>query len=128
MSQTCPFCTLEAGRITLANAHAVAVSDGFPVSPGHTLIIPKRHIGSLFEATKEERRALFDLLAAARSRLLESHRPDGFNIGINDGAAAGQTVMHLHIHLIPRYAGDVADPRGGVRWIFPDKAPYWKDR
>lgn len=128
MSQTCPFCTLEAGRIVLENAHAMAVSDGFPISPGHTLVIPKRHIGSLFEATAEERRALFDLLAAARSKLLESHRPDGFNIGINDGAAAGQTVMHLHIHLIPRYAGDTADPRGGVRWIFPDKAPYWKDR
>lgn len=128
MSQSCPFCTLEAGRIVLENTHAMAVLDGFPISPGHTLVIPKRHIGSLFEATAEERRALFDLLAVARSQLLESHRPDGFNIGINDGASAGQTVMHLHIHLIPRYAGDVADPRGGVRWIFPDKAPYWKDR
>ncbi len=128
MSQICPFCKLEQGRAFLENDLALALRDGFPVSPGHTLVIPKRHIGSLFEATAEERRALFDLLAAAQSRLLESHRPDGFNIGINDGAAAGQTVMHLHIHLIPRYAGDVADPRGGVRWIFPDKAPYWKDQ
>jgi diadenosine tetraphosphate (Ap4A) HIT family hydrolase len=80
----------------------------------------------LFEATIEEQAALFEVLAAARKQLQDDLRPDGFNIGINDGAAAGQTVMHLHIHLIPRYAGDQPDPRGGVRWIFPDKAAYWK--
>ena len=121
----CPFCTLEPSRIILSNGHAVAIRDGFPISKGHTLVIPKRHIASLFEATTEEQAALFEVLAAARKQLQDELRPDGFNIGINDGAAAGQTVMHLHIHLIPRYSGDQPDPRGGVRWIFPDKAAYW---
>lgn len=122
----CPFCTLEPSRIILSNNHAIAIRDGFPVSQGHTLIIPKRHIASLFAATTEEQAALFDLLGQARQQLLDEYKPNGFNIGINDGAAAGQTVMHLHIHLIPRYDGDQPDPRGGVRWIFPNKAVYWK--
>lgn len=133
----CTFCTLNPSRIFAANEHAVAILDGFPVSPGHTLIIPRRHFVSLFEATEVERTALFDMLAEARERLLNppqppfdkegsSRVPDGFNIGINDGASAGQTVMHLHIHLIPRYAGDCEDPRGGVRWVFPERAVYWK--
>ena len=112
----------------MANDHAIAFFDGFPVTPGHSLIIPRRHITSFFEATKEEQAALFDLLGEMRQRLLAERNPDGFNIGINDGAAAGQTVMHLHMHLIPRYAGDTEDPRGGVRWIMPVKAPYWKKR
>lgn len=124
---SCPFCTLEPVRIILSNDHAFAIRDGFPVSEGHTLIIPKRHIASLFEATVEEQAALFDLLGLARQQLLKELKPDGFNIGINDGAAAGQTVMHLHMHLIPRYAGDQPDPRGGVRWIFPEKAAYWNN-
>ena len=133
----CPFCNPDNSKIVLANSHAIAIYDGFPISPGHALIIPRRHLASLFEATQEEHTALFDLLAAMRQHLLSpaqslfdketnSKVPDGFNIGINDGAAAGQTVMHLHIHLIPRYDGDQPDPRGGVRWIFPDKAAYWK--
>lgn len=123
----CPFCTLDSSRIIASNDHAVAILDGFPVSKGHTLIIPKRHIASLFEATVEEQTALLELLAQARQQLQDDLKPDGFNIGINDGSAAGQTVMHLHIHLIPRYAGDQPDPRGGVRWIFPDKAAYWNN-
>jgi diadenosine tetraphosphate (Ap4A) HIT family hydrolase len=133
----CPFCNPDNSRVILANAHSIAIYDGFPVTPGHTLIVPKRHISSFFEATGEEQAALFDLLAEMRHHLLNPPQPpfekvgslsvpDGFNIGINDGAAAGQTVMHLHIHLIPRYAGDTDDPRGGVRWIMPKKAPYWK--
>jgi len=122
----CPFCTMTPSAVVLNNGHAMAIYDGFPVSPGHMLIIPKRHIASLFETGAEERTALFDLLAESRGLLLEEYDPDGFNIGINDGASAGQTVMHLHIHLIPRYAGDKADPRGGVRWIFPEKAVYWE--
>ena len=121
----CPFCNLEALRVVSSNDHAIAIYDGFPISPGHTLIIPKRHVASFFELTVEEQSAMLELLAQMRQRLLKERNPDGFNIGINDGAAAGQTVMHLHIHLIPRYAGDQPDPRGGVRWIFPDKAAYW---
>jgi len=135
--QACPFCSPDSTRIILSNTYAIAIYDGFPVSPGHCLIIPKRHIASFFEASREEQTALFDLLAEMRQLLLNPSQPhfdkvgslsvpDGFNIGINDGAAAGQTVMHLHIHLIPRYAGDTEDPRGGVRWIMPEKAPYWK--
>jgi len=104
----------------------MSIADGFPVSRGHCLIIPKRHFSSMFEATAEERSALWDLVEKTRQHLLSEYGPDGFNIGINDGEAAGQTVMHLHIHLIPRYSGDADDPRGGVRWIMPDKAPYWK--
>lgn len=123
---TCPFCSQEPSGILLANDHAVAVYDGYPVSPGHTLIIPTRHIASFFEATIEEQTALLELLAGMRQTVQNQYKPDGFNIGINDGAAAGQTVMHLHIHLIPRYAGDQPDPRGGVRWIFPNKAAYWQ--
>ena len=122
----CPFCNPDNSKIVLANSHAAAFYDGFPVSPGHSLIVPKRHIASFFEATREEQAALLDLLAEMQEILVKERNPDGFNIGINDGTAAGQTIMHLHIHLIPRYAGDQPDPRGGVRWIFPDKAEYWK--
>jgi len=108
------------------NAHGVVIRDAFPVSPGHTLIIPHRHIGSFFELTLPERENLLQLLDQARAELQRSNPvPDGFNVGINDGPAAGQTVPHLHIHLIPRYAGDMADPRGGVRWVIADKAAYW---
>ena len=124
----CPFCELEASRIILSNAYALALYDGFPVSPGHTLIIPKRHIASFFEATREEQAALLDVVNEMQQVLTAERHPEGFNIGINVGEAAGQTVMHLHIHLIPRYAGDQPDPRGGVRWIFPDKADYWTNR
>lgn len=128
MKNVCPFCTSDPSRIICANTHAIALYDGYPVTPGHSLIIPKRHITSLFEATKKEQAAMLDLLAEMRRLLVSEHSPDAFNIGINDGAAAGQTVMHLHIHLIPRYASDTADPRGGVRWVMPEKAPYWKKR
>ena len=128
VASPCPFCTLPAGRIIGQNDHALWIFDGFPISPGHALIIPKRHIGSLFEASEAERSALFALLAAARNEVAEERQPDAYNIGINDGPAAGQTVPHLHIHLIPRYAGDQQDPRGGVRWIIPEKADYWSAR
>jgi diadenosine tetraphosphate (Ap4A) HIT family hydrolase len=104
---------------------ALVIRDAYPVSPGHTLILPKRHVASFFDITKTERTDLLELLERARCELQSNHKPDGFNVGINDGGAAGQTVMHLHIHLIPRYAGDREDPRGGVRWIFPDKRDYW---
>ena len=127
-SKPCPFCTLPVSRIVEENEHAVLILDGFPVSLGHSLVIPKRHVGSFFEITDIERVALFKLIDRAQKLVSEQHQPDGFNIGINDGAAAGQTVPHLHIHLIPRYDGDLADPRGGVRWVIPDKADYWTQR
>lgn len=122
----CAFCSMDSARIILRNEHALAIHDRFPVTPDHSLIIPKRHIASFFEATNKEQAAMLDLLVEMRQLLLKEQSPAGFNIGINDGAAAGQTIMHLHIHLIPRYSGDTDDPRGGVRWIIPEKAPYWK--
>ena len=122
---TCPFCILADSRIVARNDFALVIRDGFPISPGHTLIIPRRHIGSFFELEERERASLLALLDQAKEELEGIFQPDGFNIGINDGAAAGQTVPHLHIHLIPRYLGDRPDPRGGVRWIIPEKADYW---
>jgi diadenosine tetraphosphate (Ap4A) HIT family hydrolase len=116
---------MDISRVLISNQFAVATADAFPVSEGHALIIPKRHISSIFEATEEELAHIFKLVAQTRELLNEQFQPQGLNIGINDGVAAGQTVMHLHIHLIPRYKGDQSDPRGGVRWIFPDKAKYW---
>ena len=125
MSTHCPFCSLAVDRLVLKSEGAVVVRDAFPVSPGHTLIIPRRHVASFFEITDTERTDLLSLLAAARADVDREFRPAGYNIGINDGTAAGQTVPHLHIHLIPRYTGDADDPRGGVRWVLPDKAAYW---
>jgi diadenosine tetraphosphate (Ap4A) HIT family hydrolase len=121
----CPFCSLPRDRLVLESELALAFRDGYPVSPGHTLVIPKRHVPSWFATTPEEQTTMLKLLDLARIDLDHLHRPAGYNVGINDGRAAGQTVPHLHIHLIPRYEGDRADPRGGVRWVLPDKAAYW---
>jgi diadenosine tetraphosphate (Ap4A) HIT family hydrolase len=126
MTDVCPFCTLPPDRIVIRRETAFVIRDGFPVSPGHTLVIPRRHIASFFEVTDAERLDLMALLVTAREDLDREFRPAGYNIGINDGAAAGQTVPHLHIHLIPRFEGDRDDPRGGVRWVLPDKAAYWE--
>ncbi|HRP25537.1 HIT family protein [Thauera sp.] len=122
---SCPFCALPAERILILADEALVIRDAFPVSPGHTLVIPRRHIGSFFDLSDAERTCVVELLAQAKAQLDLSFQPDGFNIGINDGAAAGQTVQHLHLHLIPRFLGDVPDPRGGVRWVMPGKAKYW---
>jgi diadenosine tetraphosphate (Ap4A) HIT family hydrolase len=119
--------SLPPARIVKENDLAVLIRDAYPVSPGHSLVIPKRHIGSWFEATPEEVSAMLELLEDGKTMLDASHHPDGYNIGINDGPAAGQTVPHLHMHLIPRFAGDVPDPRGGVRWVIADKAKYWSN-
>lgn len=126
--RACPFCTLPPERIRGQNDHAVWIRDGYPVSPGHSLVIPRRHVGSFFEVSPEERTAMLALLDEAKAAAVTEYKPDGFNIGINDGPAAGQTVPHLHLHLIPRHKGDVADPRGGVRWVIPEKADYWSSR
>lgn len=103
----------------------MVVRDTYPVSPGHTLIIPARHIGSFFALDPDERTEILALLDQAKEQLDAEFHPDAYNIGINDGIAAGQTILHAHIHLIPRYRGDCADPRGGVRWLLPAKADYW---
>ncbi|MBD3236506.1 MAG: HIT domain-containing protein [Candidatus Eisenbacteria bacterium] len=121
----CPFCHPDPGLVVVRRDHALALRDAFPLAPGHTLIVPARHVASWFDTTEEERRDILELLSVVREQLEEELHPDGYNIGINDGAAAGQTVMHLHVHVVPRHRGDVPDPRGGIRWIFPDRADYW---
>lgn len=95
--------------------------DSHPVSPGHALLIPKRHVTTWFDASPEERAELLSAIDSARTAIELTHAPDGYNIGMNLGAAAGQTVSHLHLHIIPRYSGDVPNPRGGVRHVLPCK-------
>ena len=124
MSTTCPFCEISPELVIAENGLARATPDAYPISPGHTLIVPRRHVASWFDATPEEQQAIMDLVTRVKAELDHDRRPDGYNIGINDGAAAGQTVMHLHVHLIPRYTLDVDDPRGGVRYAIPDKGNY----
>jgi diadenosine tetraphosphate (Ap4A) HIT family hydrolase len=121
----CAFCNLPKERILFEGEWTLLFRDSFPVSSGHTLIVPKRHVQSFFELEVPEVTEMMLFLRKAKTSLVDEFHPDGFNIGINDGAAAGQTVPHLHVHLIPRYLGDCEDPRGGVRWIFPEKAKYW---
>ena len=120
----CPFCDPAEEAIFWRGRLVFGRWDGFPVSPGHALLVTHRHVADWFSATREETRALIDGLEVARAAILAEHSPAGFNVGVNIGAAAGQTVPHLHVHLIPRYAGDVEDPRGGVRHVLPDLANY----
>lgn len=127
MRNTCPFCVLEHDRIRHENDAFYVIRDGFPISQGHTLIIPKSHTASLFDLDPEQFLSLQQAIHWAKSDLDHEFSPDSYNLGVNDGPAAGQTVPHLHVHIIPRYKGDQPDPRGGVRWIIPDKAKYWTD-
>lgn len=123
-----PFLGTPPSHWLASNPLAFAVPDLYPVSPGHTLVIPRRLIATWFEATPEEQAAIFQLVDEVKRKLDAEHSPDGYNIGINAGEAAGQTVMHLHVHVIPRYRGDVDDPRGGVRHVIPGKGNYLENR
>jgi diadenosine tetraphosphate (Ap4A) HIT family hydrolase len=114
--------------VLVSEGLVLALRDGYPVSRGHSLIVPRRHVGSFGEVSLDEQGAMLAMLQRVRAMLDAELRPDGYNIGINDGAAAGQTVMHVHMHVIPRYRGDRPDPRGGIRWIIPEKADYWSGR
>jgi len=112
----CIFCNyVNNKKFIMENKLAVAIYDNFPVNKGHVLIIPKRHFANFFDSTEEEIAAFYDLIKRVKILLDKDHNPDGYNIGININEAAGQTIFHLHIHLIPRYTGDVNNPRGGVR-------------
>lgn len=122
---SCPFCSLDTSRKWIKNDDAIAFADAYPVADGHTLVTPRKHVGSIYELSADEQSAVWGLVAEVRERLLVGMKPDGFNIGVNDGLAAGQTVQHAHVHIIPRWKGDVADPRGGIRWIIDEKANYW---
>lgn len=126
---TSPFLERPLSDWVASNSLAFAMRDAFPVSPGHTLVVPRRLVATWFEATREERAALLELVDEVRRQLeAGTPKPDGYNIGINVGEAAGQTVMHLHVHVIPRYRGDVENPRGGVRHVIPGKGNYLKGR
>lgn len=121
----CPFCQLARRvEIICETATCVAFYDGCPASPGHALVIPKRHVASYFDLTTHEREAMNVTAQYVRRKIDERYRPDGYNIGINIGKAAGQSVSHVHMHIIPRYKGDVDNPKGGVRGVIPGKQKY----
>jgi len=118
----CRFCSPR--EVTGRNELAYCERDVYPVSPGHSLIIPFRHCASFFDLTSEEVTACMELLAHERVVLDDEFSPDGYNVGVNVSAAAGQGIFHVHIHLIPRYTGDSSRPQGGVRQVIPEKADY----
>lgn len=125
MNQTCPFCQIDPDReIIVESESAFAIYDKFPVNQGHALIIPKWHVANFFELSIETQTECIILLNKVKEQIDLLHNPDGYNVGINIHETAGQTVPHVHIHLIPRYTGDVDEPRGGVRGVIPDKRDY----
>lgn len=118
----CIFCGMQ--DVILQNDLAYVTYDTYPVSPGHCVVIPFRHIPSYFETTQEEKLAILELIDTMKKLLDRERKPDGYNIGVNIGQAAGQSIMHLHVHIIPRYFGDMENPKGGVRGVIPDKQKY----
>ena len=125
LSNGCPFCKLNSKvELVCETATAIAFFDGYPVSKGHTLIIPKRHVANYFDLTDNEQQDLWHMVNHCKTILEKRFHPDGFNVGINVNEAAGQSVFHVHIHLIPRYKGDVENPKGGVRGVIPKKRIY----
>jgi diadenosine tetraphosphate (Ap4A) HIT family hydrolase len=121
----CIFCNLDESRVEIENNLALSFKDLYPVTKGHSLVIPKRHAQSFFDLEKDEKKAILELLELQKKKLISQDKLiTGFNIGINDGIDSGQTVMHCHVHLIPRRKGDMNDPRGGVRGVIPEKQSY----
>ena len=125
-SRECPFCNIDPSAVILKNELCFAIFDKYPVNPGHVLVIPYRHVADYFELTKEEKIAAVELIDEVKKFLDREFSPDGYNVGVNVGKWAGQTVMHVHIHVIPRYRGDVEDPTGGVRGVIPQRRNYLK--
>ena len=121
------FGVIEPERVLAVDEWFAVIADKFPVTPGHVLIVPRRAASRFGELSVPERVRLLEWVEWAQQRAARviSPKPDGFNLGVNDGAAAGQTMPQCHFHVIPRRTGDVADPRGGVRWVIPEKAKYW---
>ena len=117
-------CSIDPDAIVAENDLALAFRDSYPVSTGHTLVITRRHAETWFDATKEEQLALLELVNEVKAKLDDELYPDGYNVGFNAGEAAGQTVMHIHLHVIPRFDGDIKDPRGGIRGAIPHKRIY----
>ena len=127
MVDACPFCEPAAERIFISCDSYWVIWDGYPVSPGHALIIPKEHVSDWFTASTSVQSALSAAISDVKNEIEKYHKPDGYNVGFNSGLAAGQTVDHLHIHVIPRYDGDMPDPRGGIRHVIPEKGNYKAD-
>ena len=123
-NRTSVFIEIPRDRWVAANEHAFAIRDGYPVTAGHTLVITRRVVATWFDATRDEQRSVMDLVASVKADLDRTHAPAGYNVGFNAGEAAGQTVPHLHVHVIPRYLGDMDDPRGGVRHVLPARGNY----
>ncbi|MFH1670764.1 MAG: HIT family protein [Patescibacteria group bacterium] len=126
----CRFCdsTYQNGdKTVMSNEYCFANFDGHPVTGGHMKVIPRRHMETYFEMTSDEVGDIYKMICECKKMLDEKHNPDGYNIGVNCGKEAGQTVFHLHIHLIPRYKGDVPDPTGGIRNVIPEKGNYLKN-
>ncbi len=128
MDARCPFCSPASSEIFLQNSLSYARWDYYPVGKGHLLIVPFRHLADFFELTDDEQNASLELLRLAKAKLDADFCPSGYNVGVNVGESAGQTVMHVHVHLIPRYQGDVENPEGGVRGVIPDKRVYRLDK
>lgn len=127
---TCPFCFPKDDRVVAKYDNVMILRDGYPLNNGHLLFVPNRHVARVQDLGREE---WYDILCLLKdfqqmAAALLDPKPDGFTIGINDGEAAGQTIPHVHVHLIPRYKGDTANPRGGIRWVIPEKAAYWKEK
>jgi len=120
----CLFCNPGGKGVVSSNEYGYLSYDSYPVNKGHMLIVPYRHFDSYFDCTPAEKESLWLLVDEAKRLLDGEHQPDGYNVGINVGPAAGQSIMHLHIHLIPRYRGDMANPKGGVRGVIPEKQKY----
>ena len=119
---SCLFCEIK--DYVLENELAYGIFDKFPATKGHMLFIPKRHVANFFDITKEEREAIFDLVEEGKKMLDEKYNPDGYNVGVNVNKSGGQTVFHVHVHLMPRFNGDVIDPTGGVRGVIPKYMKY----
>jgi diadenosine tetraphosphate (Ap4A) HIT family hydrolase len=120
----CIFCTIDKSRVITENDNCIAFYDKFPVSKGHILVIHKKHEADYFNLNAQEQSEIWNFTNEIKSFLEQKFEPNGFNIGINIGPAAGQTIFHCHIHIIPRYDGDIKNPRGGVRGVIPDKMNY----
>jgi diadenosine tetraphosphate (Ap4A) HIT family hydrolase len=125
LAKDSPFFPVAADRVILEGPNCLAFFDRYPVIEGHALVVPHCPVLSLYELDDQMQAEIWDTVRRVRQILEERLNPAGFNIGVNDGRAAGQTVPHAHVHVIPRYVGDVPDPRGGVRWVIPGKAKYW---
>jgi diadenosine tetraphosphate (Ap4A) HIT family hydrolase len=122
----CPFCEPSQERVFYQDDLILCLWDAFPVSEGHALVITRRHVATWFDVSPQEQAAILGGIEISRQEIEKTRKPDGYNVGFNAGEAAGQTLFHMHVHVIPRLRGDVEDPRGGLRHVIPAKAAYWK--